>query len=326
MTRRAKERRRERVQEKMRVDDEREMRERALSSRAEWRQLLAAIDGPPPLATAVQLFSQQQQPSPPKPKQIVNELQWKSTHVPIAAASVFQLPIKLDAPKGALQYEFTTRDYDVNFSVQMICADGTMIELVEPRRYESQKQAVRGRVELVGPGMVLLIWDNSFSWLNTKQLAYSVELTQETPEASEERKTALAQRARVERERALLAKDMELGQLHTTLQTQEQTIEFIKHQIEELKLQLARSEDEKAALEALRDSVEEQIDTLVWEIDTLSWRALDKPVVHSMFAFLDEKDRVAWSLASKTWAARVQEFHAASYDTQQGHDAHEAAL
>lgn len=114
MTRRAKERRRERVQEKMRVDEERELRERALSSRAEWRQLLLAIDGPP--ATAVQLFSQQQQPSPPKPKQIVNELQWKSTHVPIAAASVFQLPIKLDAPKGALQYEFSTRDYDVNFS------------------------------------------------------------------------------------------------------------------------------------------------------------------------------------------------------------------
>lgn len=194
-----------------------------------------------------------------------------------------------------------------------------MIELVEPQRYESQKQAIRGRVELVGPGMVLLIWDNSFSWLNTKQLAYSIELTQDTPEASEERKTALAQRARLERERALLAKDMELSQLLTTLQSQEQTIAFVKHQIEELTQTLAKSEDEKTALEALRDGVEEQLDTLVWEIDgvcahcscawkcksltdadvvllrpALSWRAMDKPVVHRMLSFVEETDRVAW--------------------------------
>lgn len=117
----------ERVQEKQRADDERLARDRTLSARPEWRQLLAAIDGPQ--TAAVQFISQLQQPSPPKPaaasssvsgasspNQIVNELQWKSTHVPIAAASIFQLPIKLDALKGVLRYEFHTRDYDVNFS------------------------------------------------------------------------------------------------------------------------------------------------------------------------------------------------------------------
>lgn len=114
----------ERVQEKQRAGDERLSRDRALAARPEWRLLLAAIDGPQE-AAAVQLVSQLQQPSPPKPagsssassqNQIVNELQWKSTHVPIAAAGVFQLPIKLDALKGVLRYEFHTRDYDVNFS------------------------------------------------------------------------------------------------------------------------------------------------------------------------------------------------------------------
>lgn len=258
----------------------------------------------------------------------------------------------------------------------MICADGTMIELVEPQRYESQKQAIRGRVELVGPGMVLLVWDNSFSWLNTKQLAYSVELTQETPEASEERKTALAQHARVERERALLAKDMELGRLQTTIAAQEQTIEFIKHQIEELKLKLAKSEDEKAALETLRDGVEEQIDTLVWEIDgaCAEWGVLvmillltdaissdssklesagqaDRPWhvcllgregsdgMVRVYATLAVYPRtrpltrlLGWivlpcrSLASKSWAAKVQEFRAASQDPQHDLEAREVAL
>lgn len=118
MTRRAKERRIERVQEKQRAHEDRLLRDQTLSGRPEWRQLLATIDG---LQVAdAQPIRQQQHPSPPKPSlnqnQIVNELQWKSTHVPIAAASVFQLPIKLDAPKGVLHYEFYTRDYDVNFS------------------------------------------------------------------------------------------------------------------------------------------------------------------------------------------------------------------
>lgn len=127
MTRRAKERRMERVHEKQRAADEHAARDQALSSRPEWRQLLVAIDGP---QSAVHFSNQQhqqhqhnqQQPSPPKPKSapaqsaIVNTLRWKSTHVPIAAASVFQLPIKLDALKGVLHYEFSTRDYDINFS------------------------------------------------------------------------------------------------------------------------------------------------------------------------------------------------------------------
>lgn len=153
----------------------------------------------------------------------------------------------------------------------MICADGTMIELVEPQRYESQKQRIKGQLELVGPGMVLLIWDNSFSWLNTKQLAYNIDLTQETPEASEDRKTALAQRARYDRERALLAKDTELDRVQTAIQSQEQNIEFIKHQIEELQKQLDNGEREKAVLELQKDGVEEQIDTLVWEIRGILW-------------------------------------------------------
>lgn len=141
-----------------------------------------------------------------------------------------------------------------------------MIELVEPQRYESQKQHVTAQLELVGPGMVLLIWDNTFSWLNTKQLAYTIELKQETPEASAERKTALAQRARYDRERALLSKDTELDRLQTTIQAQEQSIDFIKHQIEELQAKLHKSEEEKAASEKEKEIVEEQIDTLSWEI------------------------------------------------------------
>jgi hypothetical protein len=208
----------------------------------------------------------------------------------------------------------------------MICADGTMVELVEPQRYESQKQHITARLELVGPGMVLLIWDNSFSWLNTKQLAYTIELTQETPEISAERKTALAQRARYDRERALLSKDTELDRLQTTIEAHDQSIEFFKKQIEGLQEQLHKREEEKEASEKQKQSVEEQIETLAWEIrgtmistasadacssskDThtdllcgsctiaLNWRSLDKAVLSNVFTFLSESDRTAWYLS-----------------------------
>lgn len=111
MTRRAKERRLERTQEKARALDEKMAREIKLNARPEWKQLLAAIDGVP--AT----LKWTHQPSPPKPATpaIVQELQWKSMHVPIAAASNFQLPIKLDGPRGTLLYSFSTREYDLDF-------------------------------------------------------------------------------------------------------------------------------------------------------------------------------------------------------------------
>ncbi|RLN91715.1 hypothetical protein BBJ28_00005827, partial [Nothophytophthora sp. Chile5] len=191
-------------------------------------------------------------------------------------------------------YAFSTRDYDVNFGVQMICADGTMIELMEARRYESQKHQVLGQLTLVGPGMVLLLWDNSFSWLNAKQLAYHVELKQETPPVSDVEKTQLALRARLERDQALLQRESEFDGLETQMQTEEQTLAFLQHQIEELQGQLRQHEQAKEDAATQKDRVGEQIEELCWELNALSWRCLEKSTLHRILGFLEEKELAAW--------------------------------
>ncbi|KAG3109659.1 hypothetical protein PI124_g10929 [Phytophthora idaei] len=299
MTRRAKERRMERVHAKLQQQEEKLLRDQRLSSRPAWIQLLAAIDGPSPNSSSSLRVSSSDSPKHKSP--IVDELQWKSSQVPIAASGGFQLPIKLDARKGELHYSFSTRDYDVNFSVQMICADGSLIELLDTRRYESQKQQVEGHLSLTGPGMVLLLWDNSFSWVNTKQLAYHVELKQETLPVSEAEKTQLALKARLEREQKLLQAEGEYDGLETLVQTEAQTIDFLRHQIEELRLQLRQHEEEKEITNKKKDQVEEHIEELCWELQALSWRCLDQAALHRILGYLGEKDLIAWSLTSKKW-------------------------
>ncbi|POM58378.1 F-box protein [Phytophthora palmivora] len=300
MTRRAKERRKERVHAKLQQQEERLLRDQRLSSRPPWIQLLAAMDGPVPSANSTSLRLSSSDESPQKPP-IVDELQWKSSQVPIAASGGFQLPIKLDARKGELHYSFSTRDYDVNFGVQMICADGSLIELLDTRRYESQKQQVEGQLSLTGPGMVLLLWDNSFSWVNTKQLAYHVELKQETLPVSLAEKTQLALKARLEREQKLLQAEGEYDGLETKVQTEAQTIEFLRHQIEELQLQMRQHEEEKEIFNKKKEQVGEQIEELCWELQALTWRCLDQATLHRILDCLGEKDLIAWSLTSKKW-------------------------
>ncbi|KAF4317472.1 hypothetical protein G195_009161 [Phytophthora kernoviae 00238/432] len=298
MTRRAKERRKERVQAKLQQEEERLAREQRLSRRPSWMQLLASIDGSVPGPDSRRLSSDIPNKAP-----IVDELQWKSSQVPIAASEGFQLPIKLDARKGELHYTFSTRDYDVNFGVQMICADGSLIELLETRRYESQKQEVQGQLALTGPGMVLLLWDNSFSWVNTKQLAYQVELKQETLPVSDAEKTQVALKARLEREHKLLGSESEFDGLETQIQTEGQTIDFLRHQIEELQTQLKQHEEAKESVSKEKDRVGEQIEELCWELQALSWRCLDRVALHRILGFLNEKDLISWSLTCNKWYA-----------------------
>lgn len=190
-----------------------------------------------------------------------------------------------------------------------------MVELMEAQRYESQKQQITGQLDVVGPGMILLIWDNSFSWLNTKQLAYSIELKQETLLSSEAKKVELARHARLTRERAVWNKENELDTVQTSIQTYEQTILDIKRQIEELQQHLQEKEETRVKIFQQQEQVEDQIDTLCWEIQgnvhslnvcgvwlaysrvvsiaALNWRCLDGSILARIFSFQDKKDITA---------------------------------
>jgi nucleoid-associated protein YgaU len=154
----------------------------------------------------------------------------------------------------------------------MMCADGSMMEVLEERRYESQKQQVEGSFELSGPGMVLLLWDNSFSWVNPKQLSYTVELHQETPPETPAEKAELALTARVERQRRLIRAETNVSAINATIRTQEASAEELRWQIKELEEKLEKTEAAKVAAVKARERMDEEVDTLAWELSGASTR------------------------------------------------------
>lgn len=310
----------ERVHTKLQLQEEQLLRDRRLSARTGWIQLLATIDGPPSVISR----SSQHAATGDSPKHkppIVDELQWKSSQVPIPASRGFQLPIKLDAKKGELHYSFSTKDYDVDFGVQMICADGSLTELLGTRRYESQKEQVKGQLDLKGPGLVLLMWDNSFSWVNTKRLAYHVELKQEALPVSDAAKTQLALSERLKREKKLVETTVECDQLNTQLQTEAQTIDLLRYQIEELQLQMRQHEEVREITQKKKEKVGDCMKDLCWELQALSWRCLDQATLHRIFDFLTEEDLSAWMLTSKKWYDRGRAYQAKRIENRKSSDA-----
>ncbi|TMW66511.1 hypothetical protein Poli38472_004276 [Pythium oligandrum] len=312
MTRRAKERRMERVQEKQRATEEQQRRDAKLNARPEWQALLQRIDGDEGSRNATE------NASPPKPKglNLNEELQWKSTNVPIAASSVFPLHIKVDAASAVVHYEFSTRDFDINFAIQMIDINGTMLELLPSQRYESHKHTVTGQLNVTGPGLLLLVWDNSFSWLNTKQLAYTIELKQDVFSvggnggygATPEQRAGLARHERLKREKLRGRHETELSALEGTIETQGNQIDLIKHQLNELQKQLERAEQKREETIKEREHVEDAIDALSWEIHALTWRAIDASITDRIFSFCGEHELLAWSLTNRRWHTRITSY------------------
>jgi hypothetical protein len=296
MTRKAKEKRQERVLEKQRLLERRLQREQTLSGRADWRALLRRIDGDDAAAQAVvsprhRIRSSEElsAASSSRAKTAVAEtVQWKSTNVPVAAAGVFQLPIQVDAPRATLTYEFGTQDFDLSFGIHAVSSgDGggaTTSDLVPVARYDCHLQRVRGSLVLAGPALVVLVWDNTFSWLNTKQLAYSVELHQEFPEpvdlvGTPQQRAALALHERAKRERLRAHRATSCVELEAARESHDQKIVSIEQQIEELRQALEEAEAMKAKATQEKEAVEEEMEALTWEIDGTTRRHAGRVMV-----------------------------------------------
>jgi hypothetical protein len=136
MTRRAKEKRLERVQCKRKEEEEKYQRHLKLQSRTEWCDLLASIDkneeisssssNVPTISTSVctsstKNNSRNQDPTSSSLLPPVSHLEWKSSNVSIAAADAFELVIGLETPTGTLHYEFSTVDYDIELESMYTC-------------------------------------------------------------------------------------------------------------------------------------------------------------------------------------------------------------
>ncbi|RQM20024.1 hypothetical protein B5M09_004288 [Aphanomyces astaci] len=156
MTRRAKEQRQKRLELKRTVETAEE-----IERRQKWTLLLKQIDTP----------------ARPRTMSAPQMLTWHSSHAVVAAAGKFELPVRVEHAGSELSYTFNTKDMDINFSITFA---GTTSEeyMVHPTRCASHESTIRGCHKVPGPGTVVLVWDNEYSWINSKELSYHVGLAQ----------------------------------------------------------------------------------------------------------------------------------------------------
>ena len=80
--------------------------------------------------------------------------------------SLFCLPIL----SGGVQ--FSSVGGDISFSIEGEGGES----ILAPERVQADKAGVAGSLTVPSTGLLVLVWDNSFSWFNAKQIKYTVKL------------------------------------------------------------------------------------------------------------------------------------------------------
>eukprot|EP00617_Octactis_speculum_P019277 CAMPEP_0185768100 /NCGR_PEP_ID=MMETSP1174-20130828/47435_1 /TAXON_ID=35687 /ORGANISM="Dictyocha speculum, Strain CCMP1381" /LENGTH=248 /DNA_ID=CAMNT_0028452631 /DNA_START=50 /DNA_END=796 /DNA_ORIENTATION=+ len=92
----------------------------------------------------------------------------------------FVLSIPIMAKGSLLKYTFGTDGFDIGFSVTLVNnSTGKKLNIVEFARVQSHLDpecVEKGPFEDIESGMLLLRWDNSFSYFRSKKLSYTVSL------------------------------------------------------------------------------------------------------------------------------------------------------
>ncbi|ETV84911.1 hypothetical protein H257_02813 [Aphanomyces astaci] len=283
MTRRAKEQRQKRLELKRTVETAEE-----IERRQKWTLLLKQIDTP----------------ARPRTMSAPQMLTWHSSHAVVAAAGKFELPVRVEHAGSELSYTFNTKDMDINFSITFA---GTTSEeyMVHPTRCASHESTIRGCHKVPGPGTVVLVWDNEYSWINSKELSYHVGLAQTSSPP-----TGVSGRSLLEGElRTRQAKHRVLNESYDNLRLQctkrAAAIDAIERQLEELQQQLQQEADLHAMETTEADRVGREVDVVAAELAALSWRTLSPASLAHILEFCPRDDWKQWSTLNRAWHATL---------------------
>lgn len=88
------------------------------------------------------------------------------------------LPVPVANAHTLVAFTFQTTGGDISFSMVFIGLNGEEEVLIAPRRVQSDAEPVHEALRLSAPGTLILLWDNSYSWLHKKELSYSLQIEQ----------------------------------------------------------------------------------------------------------------------------------------------------
>ena len=113
------------------------------------------------------------------------------TPIVVVAQSWCSLPFRLRTG-DQLRWRFIVLDYDLKFCVKVrrMGMGGAVEEEVEPKRAVSASQGVvEGSLHALETAQYIVYWDNSYSWLRPKHVAYNVEVRKTCVEESDAAET-----------------------------------------------------------------------------------------------------------------------------------------
>lgn len=90
--------------------------------------------------------------------------------------TVFQLPIPV-VEASRIRYKFSTEGGDISFESKFLSSDTSVI-VTEKARVDSDSKPLIGEFVAHKEGTFVLSFDNTYSWFNSKNLSYHVELLQ----------------------------------------------------------------------------------------------------------------------------------------------------
>ena len=114
--------------------------------------------------------------TPSSTKTTNNVTTWKGD-MTIKAGAQLTLPIVVPAMYAKLSWEFETENGDIIFGATF-CENSRrrkeIEELETPDRVDSHHSAIQRTVRVPSDGVVVLFWDNSYSWFAEKRIRYKV--------------------------------------------------------------------------------------------------------------------------------------------------------
>ncbi|XP_068191004.1 SEC14-like protein 2 [Antennarius striatus] len=109
------------------------------------------------------------------------KIQYDSS-VTISRGSVFQLEYDVTAPSSLLRWQFTSDGADIGFGVYRRTKEGggqkvaEMLQVLPSERYNAHLVPEDNGLTCPEPGVYVLCFDNSYSYLQSKKVSYNVEV------------------------------------------------------------------------------------------------------------------------------------------------------
>lgn len=105
----------------------------------------------------------------------------KLSKVTVARGSKVELEYKSTLPQSVLIYQFYTENHDIAFAIYRRTVEGKQnLEDMEQIRFTQRVNCHMiqedGCVQLKEPGTYVLVFDNSFSWINSKKVVYNIQV------------------------------------------------------------------------------------------------------------------------------------------------------